>query len=165
VKTFKQAVPQRAQDASDHGVRLLPGLNPDKQAKDIADLIREQLDVVNALPKSDKNKVLVLGRTNSDLEKIRKVLGVAPGVLFHTFHGSKGLQGEVAILCGNCVYEAQHDLRNAVYAKAGIFSQSYDQACQDEAARLAYVGVTRGMRRVIWCVDQAKGVNGVFKRH
>ncbi len=165
VKTAKQAVPQRAQDASDHGVRLLPGLNPDKQAKDIAELIREQLNFVIGLPKSDKNKVLVLSRTNATQKKIQAALGHAPGVVFQTFHGAKGLQGEVAILCGNCVYEAQHDLRNAVYAKAGIFSQSYDQACQDEAARLAYVGVTRGMRRVIWCVDQAKGVNGVFKRH
>ncbi|MDY0328861.1 MAG: hypothetical protein RBR52_00005 [Thiomonas sp.] len=69
----------------------------------------------------------------------------------------------MAVLCGDCVYEAQHDLRNAVYARAGIFSQSYDQACQDEAARLAYVGVTRGMRRVFWCVDKPKGVNTVFK--
>lgn len=164
VKTSKQAVPQRTLEAGDHGVRLVQGMSADKQTKAIADLIREQLDVVNALPKSDKNKVLVLGRTKSDLNKIKAVLGAAPGVVFHTFHGSKGLQGEVAILCGNCVYEDRHDLRNAVYARAGIFSQSYDQACQDEAARLAYVGVTRGMRRVIWCVDQPKGVNRVFKR-
>lgn len=164
VKTSKQAVPQRTLETGDHGVRLVQGMSADKQAKAIAALIREQLDVVNALPRADKNKVLALARTKTDLDKIKAALGAAPGVVFHTFHGSKGLQGEVAILCGNCVYEDRHDLRNAVYARAGIFSQSYDQACEDEAARLAYVGVTRGMRRVIWCVDQPKGVNGVFKR-
>ncbi|MFZ5489305.1 MAG: UvrD-helicase domain-containing protein [Pseudomonadota bacterium] len=91
VKTDKQAVPQRPTEAGDHGVRLLPGLNPDKKAREIAALIRQQLDDVNTLPRSDKNKVLVLARTNQALDKIKRALGGdAPGVAFHTFCTGSG---------------------------------------------------------------------------
>ena len=43
-----------------------------------------------------------------------KLNQLADGVRFLTFHAAKGLQGEVAILCDNCVYEDTHMLRNAV---------------------------------------------------
>jgi ATP-dependent exoDNAse (exonuclease V) beta subunit len=119
------------------------------------------------LARSDKNKILVLSRSNETLntvqQALRKAGGVKPGeVRFETFHRAKGLQGEVAILCENCVYEESHPLRNAIYAASGLFRQSYDEAARDEALRLAYVAVTRGIRRVLWFVDQPKGASALL---
>ena len=48
------------------------------------------------------------------------------GVKFLTFHQSKGLQAEAAILCGDCRYDLNHRFRNAVYKSSGLFSQTYD---------------------------------------
>ena len=157
VKINKQAKSMRPTESVDHGVVMEVGVDPSANPQTIAKAIREQLIFVNELPRSDKNKVVVLCRSRKVLSGIRKVLGPLPGVSFFTFHGSKGLQGEVAILCDNCEYDQRHDFRNAVYVASGLFSQTYDQAAKDEAYRLAYVAITRGIRRVIWFLDEPRG--------
>lgn len=157
VKIDKKAKAIKSTQSGDHGVRLIVGVEPRSNAKRIAEEIRAQLDFVNALPSSDQNKILVLSRSNAVLAQVRRAFGTADGVRFLTFHAAKGLQGEVAILCDNCVYEDTHILRNAVYRASGLFRQSYDACARDEARRLAYVAVTRGIRRVVWFVGEPKG--------
>jgi superfamily I DNA/RNA helicase len=168
VKVDKQAQPRRRADpALDHGVRLIKGVQVRSDPKAVVAAIHEQLAFVRSLERSDKNKILVLSRSNQTLntvqQALRKAGGANPGeVRFETFHRAKGLQGEVAILCENCVYEESHPLRNAIYAASGLFRQSYDEAARDEALRLAYVAVTRGIRRVLWFVDQPKGASALL---
>ncbi|MBK7006130.1 MAG: UvrD-helicase domain-containing protein [Burkholderiales bacterium] len=157
IKIDKQAKAMRPLETSDHGVTVVQGVSASKDAQRVVDEIHKQLAFVNTLPKADEKKVVVLSRTQKSLQLIEKLLGSVSGVKFYTFHGAKGLQGEVAILCDDCAYDQQHALRNAVYAISPIFKQSYDDASQDEALRLAYVAVTRGIRRVVWFLDEPKG--------
>ena len=72
-------------------------------------------------------------------------------------HRAKGLQAEVAIILDDCLPVEKHPLRNALYAQCGFFTGSYDQAMQDEARRLAYVAITRGVSRVLWYTRKAQG--------
>ena len=49
---------------------------------------------------------------------------------------------------------------------SGIFNQTYDEAETDEIYRLAYVAATRGIRRVIWFVDDSQSTGASFRlRH
>ena len=41
--------------------------------------------------------------------------------------------------------------------QCGFFAGSYDQAMQDEARRLAYVAITRGVSRVLWYTRKVQG--------
>ncbi|MEN2472639.1 UvrD-helicase domain-containing protein [Burkholderia sp. GS2Y] len=157
VKIDKRAKAKRPTEASDHGVRMVTGIDFSGNSNAVIAEIHEQLSFVNSLPTSDKNKVIVLSRSRKVLGTIQDKAGETPGVAFHTFHGSKGLQGEVAILCDNCDYDMNHVFRNAVYKASGQFSQTYDEAAKDEALRLAYVAITRGVRRVIWFLDRPMG--------
>ncbi|WP_420851271.1 hypothetical protein [Pectobacterium aroidearum] len=55
-----------------------------------------------------------------------------------------------------------HALRNEIYRHVECFHQSYDQAMVDESYRLAYVAITRGVKRVFWIAP--KGSDGAFSR-
>jgi superfamily I DNA/RNA helicase len=162
-KTDKQARAHRLDGQDDHGVRLVQ-IDPDSAAGrgQIVQEIAAQLAYVESLPEADPNKVLVLARSNRILNEVRRLaqrrgLNRSRGVEFLTYHRAKGLQGEVAILCEDCEVPPTHPLRNAIYAESEIFRQSYDEAARDEAYRLAYVAVTRGIRRVVWFVKDPKG--------
>ncbi|MDN7878729.1 UvrD-helicase domain-containing protein [Burkholderia aenigmatica] len=157
VKIDKRAKAMRPTEASDHGVVMVTGIDFSANANPVINAIHEQLSFVDSLATSDKNKVIVLSRSRRILGTLTDKAGGTPGVAFHTFHGSKGLQGEVAILCDNCDYDMKHVFRNAVYKASGQFSQTYDEAAKDEALRLAYVAITRGVRRVIWFLDRPIG--------
>jgi superfamily I DNA/RNA helicase len=121
----------------------------------------------------DKNLVIVLCRTNKVLEEledaVREKASRTPGLAFYTFHSAKGLQGETAIIFEDSKYTSSHLLRNIIYEQAKtehgerIFRQSYDQAMTDEAYRLAYVAVTRGMKRVYWFVEAQEHASKVFE--
>ncbi|VWC67730.1 UvrD-helicase domain-containing protein [Burkholderia lata] len=157
VKIDKHAKAKRPTEASDHGVRMVTGIDFSENSNAVIDEIHDQLSFVNSLPTSDENKVIVLSRSRKVLGNLKDRAGEMPGVAFHTFHGSKGLQGEVAILCDNSDYDMKHVFRNAVYKASGQFSQTYDEAAKDESLRLAYVAITRGVRRVIWFLDRPIG--------
>lgn len=162
IKIDKTAKAVKSTQPGDHGVRLIKGVDVRSSAKQIAEEIHRQLDFVNSLPSCDKNKILVLSRSNAVLKQVRQAFGSADGVRFLTFHGAKGLQAEVAVLCDNSAYEDTHVLRNAVYRASGLFRQGYDATARDEALRLAYVAVTRGIRRVVWFVGEPKGAATTF---
>ena len=159
VRSSKKAISNVVAHDDDHGVLIKDKVDL-KKPEVIVDQIIAQLKWVDSLDEHDKNKVMVLSRSNKVLDAVQKSLeqrGVFPGVVFNTFHRSKGLQAEVAILCGNCDYSGNHLFRNEMYRISNIFSQSYDEAAKDEAYRLGYVAITRGIRRVIWFMDQPKG--------
>lgn len=165
VKMKKESIAQRKTEQTDHGVNLVTGYKPTDELNLILAEIETQLEFVNSLPQSDKKKVIVLSRTADMRDELKELVKRRrlKGVHCYTFHGAKGLQGEVAILCENSSYDMQHILRNAVYAATGLFEQTYDQAAKDEALRLAYVAVTRGIRRVVWFVEQPEGAASLLQ--
>ncbi|HEX5843332.1 MAG TPA: 3'-5' exonuclease, partial [Pseudomonas sp.] len=94
---------------------------------------------------------------NEPLQAITAQLGKQLPVKALTIHRAKGLQAEVAIILDDCLPPEAHPLRNALYAYSGFFSNSYDQAMQDESLRLAYVAITRGVSRVFWYCQKPQG--------
>ncbi len=151
-----QVVAARPSMPDDHGIHHY-GLHDDFFTS-IISLIREQLQM-------DRPELIVLARKKQDLAEIRKRLpnSLLKCVNLQTLHGGKGLQATVAIIVGDCLLGKPHPLRDAIYQKAGM-RQSYSHALRDEAYRLAYVGVTRGMRRVFWVSRQTDSrAQGVVK--
>ena len=162
IKINKKAIAKRETEYLDHGVKMISDIDPSSNTDIVIATIEEQLALVRTLPKSDKNKIIVLSRSAKLRDKLKKEYGTSQDVAFYTFHGSKGLQGEVAILCETSDYNQEHALRNAIYRASGLFSQTYDQAAKDESLRLAYVAVTRGIRRVFWFVSKPQGATELF---
>ena len=167
MKIDKTSNATRVQETSDHGIIVNPGVirDGDKPVKTdqvithVANMVREQLKFVMSLARTDKNKVMVMAKTNAALGKIKQQLSEdeQADVLFSTYHCSKGLQAEVAVLCEDCDSTNTYALKDAIYAASGLFSQSYTQAAKDESLRLAYVAATRGIRRVVWFARETKG--------
>jgi superfamily I DNA/RNA helicase len=154
-KVPKKVEPQRPARRGDHGVRLQVTnitVNFDEHVK----FIKEQYKEAMGAKSPEKNRVILLCRTNDLLDKFEEKLGQLPGLAYHTFHGAKGLQGEIAIVFEESEYGSEHVFRRKIYPLPKIFSQAYDKAMADEAYRLAYVALTRGMRRVFWFVAEPK---------
>ncbi|NNM51390.1 MAG: UvrD-helicase domain-containing protein [Pseudomonadales bacterium] len=142
LRTQHQVLAARPAKQDDHGI-MHYCLREDFYTG-IIHLIMEQL-------RQDVPELMVLARKKQDLAEIRKRLNTSllKRVNLQTLHGGKGLQATVAIIVGDCLLGKSHPLRDAIYRQAGM-RQSYSEALRDEAHRLAYVGVTRGMRRVFW---------------
>ncbi|EBI3841751.1 hypothetical protein D1998_13660 [Salmonella enterica] len=108
--------------------------------------------------------MIVLSRTNNTLKEIRDLYieryGSIKGINFLTIHKAKGLQGEVCVIFDDSKAHIGHILRNEVYKQIPYFKYSYDQAMIDESYRLAYVAITRGIKRVFWFAP--KGSDGAF---
>lgn len=170
-KIDKKAIAVKENDTGCTGVRLITGIDfkTDKDIWAIADQIIEEKNWVSNLTNKDKNQVMILSRTRDVRDRVvdeLKRCGSLAGIKQYTFHQSKGLQAEVAILCGDTRYDLNHRFRNAVYKVSGIFNQTYDEAATDEIYRLAYVAATRGIRRVIWFVDDSQSTGASFQlRH
>lgn len=167
-KIDKKAIAVKKNDTGCIGVQLISGIDfkMDKDIQSIADQIIEEKNWVSNLPNKDKNQVMILSRTRDVRDRVVDELkwrGSLAGIKQYTFHQSKGLQAEVAILCGDTRYDLNHRFRNAVYEVSGIFNQTYDEAATDEIYRLAYVAATRGIRRVIWFVDDSQSTGASFQ--
>jgi superfamily I DNA/RNA helicase len=78
-----------------------------------------------------------------------------------TFHGSKGLQADYCILIGDCAYNSSSPFKNMIYEIAGHtkkYHQNFDKSQVDEARRLAYVALTRTIKKCYWfAVPQSNG--------
>ena len=152
LKTDKKTISLVSPKKGDHGVHLF---HCDDFSHDnlrlIADIIMEQYALAKRTP-LNKIEILVMSRTNDLLEQIRSIIGKKNGLSYHTYHSAKGLQGNVAIMLDDCCYNVGNLFRNQVYKISNLFGHdyTYDDAMKDEAFRLAYVGITRGMRRVFW---------------
>ena len=167
-KIDKKAIAVKENDTGCIGVQLITGIDfkMDKDIQSIADQIIAEKNWVSNLPNKDKNQVMILSRTRDVRDRVVDELkwrGSLAGIKQYTFHQSKGLQAEVAILCGYTRYDLNHRFRNAVYKVSGIFNQTYDEAATDEIYRLAYVAATRGIRRVIWFVDDSQSTGASFQ--
>ena len=66
------------------------------------------------------------------------------------------------IILNDCQPPESHPLRNALYVYSGFFSNSYDQAMQDECLRQAYVAITRGASRVFWYCQKTRGATRIL---
>lgn len=163
IKIDKAARAKKSAQELDHGVKFIFGSPEADDYKEVRNQIKDQLAFVNGLPKADKTKVIVLSRTRNPKDALNTNSSKDDGVDYLTFHGSKGLQGEVAILIGEPKYEQEHIFRNGVYKISGLFEQSYDDSAKDEVLRLAYVGVTRGIRRVFWFLRKDSPIANLIK--
>jgi superfamily I DNA/RNA helicase len=156
-KKQKTCRAHRSMQPGDHGVRVTTGFDAATGLPELASLIRKQCQQLSQRPGSERTAVLVLARRNEPLARIRALLDSALPVKAMTIHRAKGLQAEVAIILDDCMPIERHPLRNALYAHSGFFQNSYDQAMADEALRLGYVAVTRGVSRVFWFTRKRQG--------
>ncbi|WP_185633951.1 UvrD-helicase domain-containing protein [Burkholderia cepacia] len=130
--------------------------------------------VVRTLLRKKQNgeRVFVLSRAKLDATA-KAVRNAFRGVdesdlLVTTLHQSKGLEADYVVLLGEIRYVGRNVLRNSVYLKAELASsahgreRAYDLAQQDEALRLAYVGITRAKQFCIWFAEPKS--EGVFER-
>ncbi len=103
-----------------------------------------------------KDKLFVMSRTNEKYQEIQKKYKNKHNIDCFTFHRSKGLEAPYCLLIGDCYYNNKNSFKNLIYQLAGI-NQSYDEAQKDEAMRLAYVALTRGVKKVIWVGEEKDG--------
>ncbi|WP_191963666.1 UvrD-helicase domain-containing protein [Neisseria zalophi] len=160
-KIDKEAIAVKKNDTGCMGVEVITGIDfkTNTGIQTIVARIIKEKNWVSNLANKDKNQVMILSRTRDVRDRIAgdlKRYGPLDGVKLYTYHQSKGLQADVAILCGDISYDLKHRFRNAVYKVSGIFNQTYDEAATDEIYRLAYVAATRGIRRVIWFVEESQ---------
>jgi superfamily I DNA/RNA helicase len=157
----KTCTAKRQAKSTDHGVKLheLARLGPDidQQVPHIQRFILDQYEDAIRFEGASDDHVLVMARSNRCLAKIRSKLPKKPGLKLCTYHQAKGLEADIAIMVEDCLSGDHHPFRNAVYEASGRFpdGHTYDRSTADEAYRLAYVGVTRGKRRVHWFVPDA----------
>lgn len=156
-KQAKTCVAAKAMQPGDHGVRLIQRFDLACGLPALLKEITAQCQHVSQRPNADSTAVLLLSRRNEPLQQVRAQLDKTLPVRAMTIHRAKGLQAEVAIILDDCLPLEKHPLRNALYAQCGFFAGSYDQAMQDEARRLAYVAITRGVSRVLWYTRKAQG--------
>ena len=156
-KQAKTCIAARAMQPGDHGVKLIQRFDLANGLPRLLEEIRAQCAHVASRPGADRTAVLLLSRRNEPLQQVRAQLDKALPVKALTIHRAKGLQAEVAIILDDCLPVEKHPLRNALYAQCGFFAGSYDQAMQEEARRLAYVAITRGVSRVLWYTRKVQG--------
>lgn len=156
-KQAKTCVAAKAMQPGDHGVKLIQRFELTSGLPRLLEEIRAQCTHVASRTNADRTAVMLLSRRNEPLQQVRAQLDKSLQVRTMTIHRAKGLQAEVAIILDDCLPAEKHPLRNALYAQCGFFAGSYDQAMQDEARRLAYVAITRGVSRVLWYTRKAQG--------
>jgi DNA helicase-4 len=161
-KQEKTSQARKATQPGDHGVRLIQGFDSKARLPELIKAIQAQCEHVASRPSAEGTAVLLLSRRNEPLQAIQAQLDKKLPVKAYTIHRAKGLQAEVAIILDECMPAEPHPLRNALYAYSGFFSNSYDQAMQDESLRLAYVAITRGVSRVFWYCQKTQGATRVL---
>lgn len=156
-KQEKTCTAYKAMQPGDHGVKLIQRFELNSGLPGLLKEITSQCQHVSTRANADRTAVMLLSRRNEPLQQIRAQLDAKLPVKALTIHRAKGLQAEVAIILDDCLPVERHPLRNTLYAHSGFFAGSYDQAMQDEAQRLAYVAITRGVSRVLWYTRKAQG--------
>ena len=152
----------RAADDQGHGVKVVGQFDIGRQLTSLLEEINAQRGYAAERERPERCAVMVMSRLNAPLKAINEQLGRQPGVRTCTIHRAKGLQAEVAIVLDDGQPQPPHPLRNALYAASGHFQQSYDEAMTDEALRLSYVAVTRGVSRVLWYTRQPRGAAAIL---
>jgi superfamily I DNA/RNA helicase len=140
-----------------HGVQVITGFDIKSRLPELLADIQAQCTYAASLSSAERTSVLVLSRRNETLKTIQAQLDKSLSVKCYTVHRAKGLQAEVALIVDEGISALSHPLRNALYACSGFFRNSYDQAMADEALRLCYVAITRGVSRVLWYTSKPHG--------
>lgn len=149
----------------DHGVKLIEYGKPkarttDKEALDhLVKAVGAQYALALKMKSKHKDHLIVMTRSGEISKALRSAFKPKdyPGLAISTYHKAKGLEADVAFMIDDCRAGSPHPLRNLIYRVSGMYpGYSYDDACADEALRLAYVGITRGRRRVVWHVRKAE---------
>lgn len=161
-KQAKTSIAFKAMQPGDHGVKLIQRFELANGLPRLLAEIEAQCRHVAERSNAERTAVLLLSRRNEPLQQIKAQLDKRLPVKAMTIHRAKGLQAEVAIILDDCLPIEPHPLRNALYAHCGCFAASYDQAMQDEALRLSYVAITRGVSRVLWYTRKAQGAAQVL---
>ncbi|WP_462381331.1 UvrD-helicase domain-containing protein [Pseudomonas sp. Marseille-QA0892] len=142
----------------DHGVKLTTGFDLTKGLSGLVKTIQEQAAWLASRDGGRRRgSILVLSRRNEPLDGVREALPRDCPVKAMTIHRAKGLQADVVVILDDCLPPERHPLRNALYAYSGFFRNSYDQAMADEALRLGYVAITRGVSRAFWFTRRRQG--------
>ncbi|MDR6353532.1 superfamily I DNA/RNA helicase [Pseudomonas psychrotolerans] len=152
----------RKADELGHGVKVVPQFDISRQLPLLLGEIETQRRYAAERERPERCAVMVMSRLNAPLKAINEQLGRQPGIRTCTIHRAKGLQAEVAIVLDDGQPQQPHPLRNALYAVSGHFQQTYDEAMADEALRLSYVAVTRGVSRVLWYTRQPRGAAAIL---
>lgn len=163
-KQAKISHAMRATQPGDHGVTLISQFDLKSRLPELLAEISRQCAHVASGNSRERTRVLLLSRSNASLQLVRGQLDKQLPVKACTIHGAKGLQAEVAIILDDCPSPSAHPLRNALYAHAGVFQNSYSQAMQDESLRLAYVAITRGVSRVLWYCNKPQGATQILRK-
>lgn len=171
-KVPKECIPVPQLQSGDHGVVLYEYgkalKTPADVARHMAPLIGQRWrEALELAPKTDE-AVIVMTRRGDVRNALRQYFPAKtyPTLQIFTYHEAKGLEAETAILVEDCAPGRPFPLRNMVFEASGRYpNYSYDQSVIDEAYRLAYVGVTRGRRRVLWAVPEVEATTSakVFK--
>lgn len=156
-KQSKTCRAHRETAPDDHGVKLTTGFELARGLAGLVKMIREQAAWLAAREGNRRGSILVLSRRNEPLDALREALPRDCPVKAMTIHRAKGLQADVVVILDDCLPPERHPLRNALYAYSGFFRNSYDQAMADEALRLGYVAVTRGVSRAFWFTRRRQG--------
>jgi superfamily I DNA/RNA helicase len=115
------------------------------------------IEIIGEKFKNTGEKLFVMSRTNEKYKEIQKNYKNKPNnIVFFTFHRSKGLESPHCLLIGDCYYNSKNQFKNLIYELAGM-NQSYDESQRDEAMRLAYVALTRGVKKVFWIGEEKDG--------
>lgn len=161
-KQVKRTQAFKAANEQGHGVRVVAQFDIGRQLPMLLSEIEDQRRYAADRERPERWAVMVMSRVNVPLKTLNEQLGRQPGVRTCTIHRAKGLQAEVAIVLDDGQPQQPHPLRNALYAASGHFQQSYDEAMADEALRLSYVAVTRGVSRVLWYTRQPRGAAAIL---
>lgn len=158
-KTNKETASYRGAFPDEHGVIINYGYDfsnvTDVLYKNFIELLRVQYLYAKDHHGADY-KILVLTRSG---ELAKNLLNVARNVIewkgkeigFMTCHRAKGLQSIVTIVCDDFFNHEENIMKNNIYTASPHFNgleTTFSQVEEDELKRLAYVAVTRGIRRV-----------------
>jgi superfamily I DNA/RNA helicase len=160
-KVTKDCIPVPPMKSGDHGVVLheygKAVKAPADVAREMAPLIEQRWQEALALNPATDEAVIVMTRRGAVRDALRRLLPATkyPKLQIYTYHQAKGLEADTAIMIEDCSPGRPFPFRNMVFEASGSYpNYSYDQSAIDEAYRLAYVGVTRGRRRVVWAVPE-----------
>jgi superfamily I DNA/RNA helicase len=113
-------------------------------------------NIINEKYKKNNEKLFVMARTNEKYREIEKEHRKNALIDCFSYHRSKGLESINCLLIGDCFYNSKNPFKNLIYQLADL-PQSYDKAQKDESMRLAYVALTRGIKKVIWVGEEKDG--------
>ncbi len=120
-------------------------------------LIDHELQTLDRMHGKDRGTLLLMARKRDVLRKISEQMPRhwQSRVRLHTLHSAKGLQAETALLIDDCIADHSGAIRELIYQHVDD-RMRYEQMLVDETHRLAYVGMTRAMHRLIWVMRDKK---------